>query len=247
MVFPSSLSVSLPSDGMRSNVSMQVLSGIASLAVHTCPVRAYGRTIAFPLSITEINRAHVISISTVCTCITASYPGVKMGRCSSISTSASCTLISRTAGQRLVGKLSTYPFWISSTPNGSFSSTFSPGLADRTRCSPMHTSSILVFFLVGIITTSSPTLMVPLSTFPSTIHPRSKYLSKQGSRKGPSAFLPSMRSASRVEISVGVVVLCPPLVYIFFHHAHLDSGTSSRTLSPDSPEMGTNFTSFLMT
>jgi hypothetical protein len=45
---------------------------------------------------------------------------------------------------------------------------------------------------------------------------------------------------------MGVVVLCPPLVYISRHQVHFSADTSSFTLSPVIAEIGMNFTSFLM-
>ena len=73
------------------------------------------------------------------------------------------------------------------------------------------------------------------------------YLSRHGTRRGPFLSRPLMLSESRVASSVGAGVLCSALEYMSRHQGQRAESTSRRMLSPVRPEIGTNFTSVLIT
>mmetsp|Transcript_19037 Transcript_19037/g.45986 ORF Transcript_19037/g.45986 Transcript_19037/m.45986 type:complete len:229 (-) Transcript_19037:983-1669(-) len=141
----------------------------------------------------------------------------------------------------------TNPFCTSSVPApDSLTRTFSPGRAPATGSSLAQTESTLYLLRVGIKVTFIPGRIIPLSTLPIAMVPRSTYLSRMGIRSGAFGSRPWISRESRRPSNVGTDVLLAPVVQHSFHHGQMDGSTSSLTLDPARPEIGMNLTSRLM-
>ena len=125
--------------------------------------------------------------------------------------------------------------------------TFSPGRAAETGSSFAHTSSTLYVLFVGMTMTFIPGRIIPDSTLPIAIVPRSVYRSNTGMRSGRVGSRPSISKVSSKLNRVGDDVLFSLDVYMGFHQSQSASDTSSFTLGPPKPDIGINFTSFLIT
>mmetsp|Transcript_213 Transcript_213/g.454 ORF Transcript_213/g.454 Transcript_213/m.454 type:complete len:333 (-) Transcript_213:838-1836(-) len=236
MVFPSSLSVNLPSCGTSPNFSTGMGRSTWTLATTSLPLLT-NLTLFFSLLLGSISkRSCTISHSSMmeCRCTTALYPAVKMALCSRSSRIAIWASKRVTTGHGLTALHSTNPRLTSSSSMPlSLSRMFSPGPQIwMSSSSSMQRETTLTGVLFGMTMSSEPTLQMPASTLPMTTVPMSLNLSMMGRRKGLSAarsMASSASSTSKREPSD--------------HQGHTSCATRSRTLAPVSPEMGTNWMS----
>mmetsp|Transcript_38940 Transcript_38940/g.82989 ORF Transcript_38940/g.82989 Transcript_38940/m.82989 type:complete len:220 (-) Transcript_38940:641-1300(-) len=188
------------------------------------------------LSMEEVSCRMLHSSATAWTCRTAVYPAEKIDLCSRSSTMMSCASNLLTAGQpRLPRGVRTKPGMMSSSEMSlSLTRAFSPPTRYWTSSWSSQSWSTSTGVLLGIMQSLSPTVMVPCSTLPSMIVPRSLYFESVGNRSGASLLRSITGSSSSTSRKQGPV-----------YHGAVPSGRRLMTLAAVSAEMGRKMTSFL--
>mmetsp|Transcript_23972 Transcript_23972/g.81774 ORF Transcript_23972/g.81774 Transcript_23972/m.81774 type:complete len:243 (-) Transcript_23972:1223-1951(-) len=233
IVFPSSRSVKRPSCGTSLNFSKQ---HEYSVRILTCAMDPLLRKSAFPFfgcfvfgSISETMPITSHSHTMVWMCSTALYPAVKMDLCSCSSSTESSASKSVDTTMGFSGEHSTNPACTasSSTPS-TLIKTFSPGRARAMSALSVFIPITFTCCLVGMTVSLSPTVTVPDSVLPMITMPISRKRSMIGRRKGASGLRSCGSRLSRIWKKDGPE-----------YHEHMSFGTTSLTLYPCRPEMGT--------